>query len=114
DWLGIAAGQSTITTEQHEKFARGFEKYLQEGVAPEPSLEKAFRMFREWLLKIYEQAGLEIELSDGARAFYARLLSSREGNVKQALFKAKDAVSKGELVLKQEGAKTTINRATGV
>ena len=32
EWLGVENGK--VSTEQHEKFARGFEAYLREGSAP--------------------------------------------------------------------------------
>ncbi|MDX1430378.1 MAG: hypothetical protein R3282_08825, partial [Rhodothermales bacterium] len=37
-WLGVENRQA-ITTEHHEKFARGFEAYLREGRAPSPELQ---------------------------------------------------------------------------
>ena len=42
DWLKIADDQTDLTVEQQEKFARGFERYLMEGVAPSKGLRKIF------------------------------------------------------------------------
>ncbi len=40
-----------VASEEH--FARGWERYLAEGVAPTPELRTAFEKFTNWLLKIY-------------------------------------------------------------
>jgi hypothetical protein len=74
DWLG-AEGQ-TITREQHEKFARGFEQYLREGNAPTSKLAQAFERFRNWLVRIYKTArSLDVELDDTVRAVFDRMVS---------------------------------------
>ena len=51
------------TTETSEKFARGFERYLAEGVSPVPELKRVFEKFKEWLTDIYNGIkGSEIDL----------------------------------------------------
>jgi hypothetical protein len=52
DVLG-AKDHASITTEQHERFARSFEQYLLDGKAPSQGLARVFEMMREWLTKIY-------------------------------------------------------------
>lgn len=37
----------------HEKFARGFEAYLQEGKAPTPELQGLFRKIKSWMASVY-------------------------------------------------------------
>lgn len=42
-------------TENHEEmFARGFERYLRDGVAPSEGLSGVFSQFKDWLTKIYQ------------------------------------------------------------
>ena len=50
EWAGAKEGW---TTEAEEKFARGFEKYLQTGEAPTKELAKAFDLMSEWLKEVY-------------------------------------------------------------
>lgn len=64
----------------HEKFARGFERYLMEGTAPTPKLAEVFSKFKEWLTTIYKAvesipqqgAGITKDIRD----VFDRLLSS--------------------------------------
>ena len=76
EWLGAEDG-AALTTEQHEKFARGFEAYLMEGTAPSLALRGAFRRFRAWLVGIYRSvAGLHVELTPAIREVMDRLLAT--------------------------------------
>lgn len=69
----------TITTEQHEKMAESFEKYIMEGKAPSKELQSLFTKFRTWLLDIYRSIkGLDVELSDDIRGVFDRLLAAQE------------------------------------
>lgn len=77
DWLGIKVDQTTLTVEQQEKFARGFEAYLREGKAPSESLKGVFASFRRWLTKIYKDVSLlNVELSPAVRGVMDRMISS--------------------------------------
>lgn len=72
DWLGVT---DDIKTKHHEKFARGFEQYLREGVAPSPELAGVFAKFRNWLLSIYQSIkGLGTEISPDIRSVFDRML----------------------------------------
>jgi hypothetical protein len=65
------------TTETSEKFARGFEKYLSEGIAPTEGLKKVFEKFKTWLTDIYngiKGSDIDIELNDDMRSIYAQML----------------------------------------
>lgn len=74
-WLGMEEG-SEITTRQHEKFARGFERYMMEGVAPSKGLAKVFEQFKEWLTKIYQTVQkLRSPINDDIRAVFDRMLA---------------------------------------
>lgn len=38
----------------HERFARGFERYIADGKAPNESLKNVFEKFKEWMVSIYQ------------------------------------------------------------
>ena len=69
-----------------EAFARGFEQYLYEGVAPNAALEGVFRRMARWLSSIYEDikryvAGTDgVELKDEIRQVYDRMLDPDRWN----------------------------------
>lgn len=78
-WLGAKPGASVqdLTVEQHEQWARGFEAYLFEGKAPNPTLRRAFYRFRQWLLRIYRSISrLGVELTDDIRQVMDRLVAA--------------------------------------
>ena len=60
-----------------ENFARGFEKYLSEGKAPNSALQDIFDKFKNWLLDIYKSivgSDIDVELNDDMRKVYATML----------------------------------------
>ena len=78
DWVG-AEGDTPLTTEQHEQFARGFEAYLAEGKAPAPELNGAFARFKRWMMAIYKHLSrLNVALNDDVRKVFDRLVASDE------------------------------------
>lgn len=78
DWLGAKEGE-TITRDQHEQFARGFETYLFEGKAPSEGLRGVFYRFKNWLVRVYRDArALDAPLSNDVRGVFARLLATQE------------------------------------
>ena len=75
-WLG-AAGDAEIETKHHEKFARGFEQYMREGVAPSRGLAHVFAQFKNWLTQIYQTIkGLGEPISDDVRRVFDRMLEA--------------------------------------
>ena len=73
-WLGMEG--DTIATKQHEKFARGFEQYMREGVAPSQGLARVFAQFKTWLTQIYQTIkGLGNPISDDIRQVFDRMLA---------------------------------------
>ncbi|MDB4871976.1 MAG: hypothetical protein JWL97_2980 [Gemmatimonadales bacterium] len=74
DWLG-ADDSGKFTKAQHEQFARGFETYLMEGKAPSAKLRDAFYRFKRWLVSIYKDGSLGVELSPEVRKVFDRLLA---------------------------------------
>ncbi|MBF0359327.1 MAG: hypothetical protein HQL70_12050, partial [Magnetococcales bacterium] len=78
DWMGVAPGEK-ITTEHHEKFARGFESYLREGKAPSEALQEAFASFKAWLVRLYESAlDLDVEINSEMRGVFDRMLATEQ------------------------------------
>lgn len=106
-WLG-AEGDSPITTRQHEKFARGFERYLMEGRAPSKELASVFAKFKDWLTQIYRTvAGLKSPINDDIRDVFDRLLAKDPERV----IIAEDAPSKGSLADIHEADVNTVSPA---
>jgi len=64
----------------HEQFARGFETYLMEGVAPSIELRNAFATIARWLTQIYRaiRGDLKVKLDAEMRQLYDRLLATEE------------------------------------
>lgn len=84
--------------EHHEKFARGFERYLMEGKAPNQELQSIFNRFRAWLVQIYKaMKALNVELTDDVRAVMDRMLATN-----QAIQVAQDARNMGPLFTSPE------------
>lgn len=79
DWLKIKEGETKLSTDQQEKFARGFEAYLREGVAPSEGLRLAFRRFARWLAKLYRDIRqLNVELTNDVRGVFDRMLATED------------------------------------
>jgi hypothetical protein len=74
DYLGNDGGD--LTTKQHEKFARSFERYFMEGRSPSAALARVFEQFKGWLTTIYQTvARLRAPITDDIRDVFDRLLS---------------------------------------
>lgn len=75
-WMGVGA-DGEIQTKHHEKWARGFEQYLREGVAPSRGLAHVFAQFKSWLTQIYQTIkGLGAPINDDIRGVFNRLLDA--------------------------------------
>lgn len=76
EWRSLSIDEQRAA---HEQFARGFEQYLREGEAPSTALEKVFKVFKDWLTKIYKSSEeLQVKISPEVRAVYDRLLATDE------------------------------------
>jgi hypothetical protein len=83
-WLG-AERSDTITTEQHEKWARAFEQYLASGNAPSEGLRAVFEQFKEWLAAIYKGiVGANEPIAPEIKAVMDRMLSTPEQEAERA------------------------------
>ena len=59
-----------------EKFARGFEQYMREGVAPSAELAGVFGKFKNWLMQIYQTIkGLGKPINADIRGVFDRMLA---------------------------------------
>jgi len=81
DWVSWKRGQSEFTRKQHEKFAKGFERYIYDGVAPSKELASVFERFTNWLREVYQSIrGLKRngipELTPEIRSVFDRLLAA--------------------------------------
>lgn len=75
EWLGVGDDE-TIPTRAHEKFARGFERYMMEGRAPSSGLARVFDQFKQWLTQIYQTVGrLRAPITDDIRDVFDRLIA---------------------------------------
>lgn len=71
DWLGVNPNQINLTRAQQEKFARGYEKYLLNGYAPNGLVQGAFDNYDKWLQKVYNDAReLKVKLNADAIEFF--------------------------------------------
>ena len=78
-WAGAVNGEWSIAAE--EKFARGFEKYLWEGRAPNTMMQKVFEQFKQWMRKTYDSlknSPLDIELNKNVRRIFDNMFAVAE------------------------------------
>lgn len=79
DWL---KAPEEISTGAHEKFARGFERYMMEGHAPSAGLARVFEQFKGWLTQIYQTVNrLRAPITDDIRSVFDRMLTQPPGRV---------------------------------
>ncbi len=96
--------QKEWTRETSENFAKGFEKYLADGIAPTAELKKIFEKFKEWLTDIYsgiKDSEIDLKLSPKMQAVYAEMLGEKfvnlEAKPKTDIEFALDQIDKGVL-----------------
>jgi len=76
EWLG-AGPDGPITRQQHERFARAFERYMMEGQAPSAALAEVFAKFRDWLVSLYQTVErLGSPITPEIRAVFDRMLTA--------------------------------------
>jgi hypothetical protein len=116
-WLKVKPGQER-TRAQREKFARGFEAYCAEGVAPSAQLRSVFQKMKQWLLDIYKSIrNLRVRINDDIRAVFDRLLSTeaeRKANVLYQMGDEYGSAPEGSLEAQAvERAGRTIEKSEG-
>lgn len=61
----------------HEQWARAFETYLRDGVAPTERLKGVFEQFKDWLTKVYKKAQqLNVNMTPELRGVFDRMLGA--------------------------------------
>lgn len=76
-----SVGHDVWTRETSELFARGFERYLAEGKAPNSKLQKIFEDFKKWMGYIYQYiqgSEIDVPLSEPMRRIYASMLGEAQ------------------------------------
>jgi hypothetical protein len=96
----------------HERFARGFEMYLEHGTAPSKALQGAFRKFKQFLKTLYIAfTGEGVRANAKVEKVMARMLASDEEIEAMALDdRYKDISKAGGEKLLQETQKETYQR----
>lgn len=77
-WANVKDNEWTTAAE--EKFARGFEKYLRDGIAPTKALENVFSKLSEWMLNIYQTikgGPIDIQITNQVRNVFDAMLGGR-------------------------------------
>lgn len=71
-WLGINPSQINLKPSQHEKFARGYEKFLMTGVSPiQENGTPIFKQYGKWLKKVYNSANaIPVRMNQDAIRFF--------------------------------------------
>lgn len=75
-WAGVDG--NLWHTAAEEKFARGFERYLRSGKAPNKSLQSVFNKLREWFSNIYEQikgGSIDVNITPRMKKVFDNLLA---------------------------------------
>lgn len=105
-----------IQTKHHEKFARGFEKYLAEGKAPSAELRSAFEQFKNWLIEVYKNLkALNVSLTPEVTAVMDRMLATKSEI--DATQKGRDVATEAvtmKSILPTAAVKGQVRRATGL
>lgn len=81
DWFASQGHkvEGAIPVEAHEMWARGVERYLMEGKAPNSALKRAFETFRAWLTAIYKVVdALKSPITPEIRGVMDRLIATDE------------------------------------
>lgn len=79
DWVGV--DRDKWERHHEEKFARGFEKYLRDGKAPNAQLSLVFEKFKRWMTNIYQKlagSALDVKMPDDVRKVFDNLLGGRD------------------------------------
>lgn len=118
-WLGVKPNQNYFTRTQHEKFARGYEKFLYEGKAVNPIIASAFDDYEKFIRDVYDditeidiKAGKKYEpLTREAYNFFNSMVSGKltpPANLpSETVEQARETVAKSETEAKETVAEET-------
>lgn len=86
----------------HERFARGFERYLADGEAPTPSLKHVFEKFMDWMVGIYlDLKNLGKKPPKGIQEVMARMITPK-ASTKYSVRKKDEQLTRSKEDLKGE------------
>ena len=86
----------------HERFVRGFERYIADGKAPNESLKNVFEKFKDWMVSIYHDLkNLGKKPPKEIQDVMARMITP-ETNTKYSVREANDQLSRSKEDLKTE------------
>jgi len=69
------------STTGEELWARAFERYFYDGIAPTKALEKVFKKFRDWIFDVYAAVtgtAINVDISDDIRRVFDELLTASD------------------------------------
>lgn len=93
----------------HERFVRGFERYIADGKAPNESLKNVFEKFKDWMVSIYHDLkNLGKKPPKEIQDVMARMITP-ETNTKYSVREANDQLSRSKEDLKTEIKETFPN-----
>ena len=104
------AGHKEWNRETSEHFSRGFEKYLADGIAPNPEMKKLFEDFKKWLTDIYKgivNSEIDIKLSPEMQRVFDVMLGNPEtktANYKGAEFVIEKKANGETKIFKKDGS----------
>jgi len=77
DYLGegFNSAEEAKSYVKSELFARGFEKYCEQGKAPKSFLRKTFNLFKKWLSRIRSVIEDDVKISDDIRSVYQNIFA---------------------------------------
>lgn len=75
DWLGKPDKQSGYSKKQQEKFAKGFESYLLNGVSPSYWTGSIFGKIKDWMVDIYHALKGSIAIDDNVKSFFDSIIA---------------------------------------
>lgn len=78
-WMGVNPAQNFLRRSQHEKFARGYEKYLLTKMVPfDDEGVPIFKRYGQWLRQVYDRANsLGVRLTEDALRFFNEWTSGK-------------------------------------
>ena len=82
-WAGVKDGDWANNQAGEEKFARGFEKYMHDGVAPTPALKRLYDKLSGWMRNVYQTVQgtkLDVNIPDEMRQVYDRMFGAKEAS----------------------------------
>jgi len=88
------AGHKSWSRDTSEHFARSFEKYLSDGIAPSPEMKSIFDDFKKWMIEIYNgitASDIDIKLSPEMKQVFNTMLGNEKTIITKKVKSIKDS-----------------------